>query len=106
MKLAKAIAAVEGYMLRHAPSGTTPKIYAYNETEGKTKHRKWAGVMVAEVDFVDSSGGCSFMQVAVPWGIAVCGQVERCLLAIMENWSEEERSEEFERLSWCLKGER
>lgn len=99
---ASAVASVEGYLLRHAPIGLTPKIYTYRTL---AKHAtKWtpAGCMVAEVSFTNERGGVSFMQVDVPWGIAVCGQAERCILAFTEKWPKEELNEELERLSYCF----
>ena|SRR5579864_1736438 len=103
-KFREAVASVEGYLLRHAPKGMTPTIYTYQELtrQQKAPRRPWAGVMVSEVSFHSDLAGCSFMQVDVPWGIAVCGQTERCILAFIENWPEEEKQEELDRLSYCF----
>jgi hypothetical protein len=95
-RLEKAVAAVEGYLLRYAPEGMTPKIYIYNDAK---MLRKWAGVMVAEVSFSSALGVASFMRVDVPWGIAVCGQTERAILAFIEEWPDEDKQEELDRLA-------
>lgn len=50
--------------------------------------RPWTGVRVSEVDISCSTGGGSYMQVDMPWGVAFCGQVERCILALVECWNE------------------
>jgi hypothetical protein len=55
--------------------------------EGNLLKRPWTGVRVAEVDCHNKSGGGSYMQVDMPWGVAMCGQVERCILALVENWN-------------------
>jgi hypothetical protein len=99
-KFTEAVTAVEGYLLRHAPKGMTPKIYTYRELDAR--QRPFAGCIVAEVAFDNDRGGCSFMQVDVPWGIAVCGQTERCILAFVEDWPKDELDEELQRLSYCF----
>ena len=64
-------------------------IFDYHDRkEDGIEKRPWAGVRVAEVSFhVPGRGGGSYMQVDAPWGIAVCGQVERCILALVEGWN-------------------
>lgn len=42
--------------------------------------------LVAEVDWHNKRGGASYMQVDLPLGLAVCAQVERWLVALMEGW--------------------
>lgn len=98
-KIEQAKLAVEGHLLRHAPTGLSPKIYTYNDEVNK---RPLAGCIVSEVSFISNSGGCSYMQVDLPWGLAVCAQVERCILAIAEGWEKEEIDEEFARLDLCF----
>lgn len=71
--------------------GVECRIYDYHDgNAGGLKKRPWTGVRVAEVSFhIPGRGGGSYMQVDAPWGIAVCGQVERCILALIENWNED-----------------
>ncbi len=77
--------------------GYTAKVYDYfdgdaeNGTQSLTD-RPFCGVRVSEVDFSNSRGGGSYMQTEAPWGIAVCGQVERCILALIEGWNDETNS--------------
>ena len=64
-------------------------VYDYHDGDpAKLKDRPWAGVRVSEVDVSCPTGGGSYMQVDMPWGVAVCGQVERCILALVEGWNQ------------------
>jgi hypothetical protein len=73
-------------------------IYDYHDRDGNNlKKRPWTGVRVAEVDFHNEAGGTSFMQTIQPWGIAVCGQVERCILALVEGWNSDAK--------WVVEGD-
>lgn len=105
----QAIVQVEHFLQQFAPKGTTPKIYDYfgGESAEREQH-PWCGVRVAEVSFVSNRSGCAFMQTDLPHGLAVCAQVERCILAILEGWDMTEGGdghEEFWRLSTLFKGE-
>jgi hypothetical protein len=90
--------------------GLRVTIYDYFDRRAASlQQRPWCGVHVAEVDFHNESGGSSYMQVDAPWGIAVCAQVERCILALVEAWNQHlehtgsyETDEEFERLRFLL----
>jgi len=80
----------------------------YDGSAAELTRRPWCGIRVAEVSFHDERGGGSYMQVDAPWGIAVCGQVERCILALIEAWNDSaapsfETDEEFERLRDLLR---
>jgi hypothetical protein len=69
-------------------NGVQCSIYDYHDGNADNlKKRPWTGVRVAEVSFHTKGGGSSFMQVDMPWGVAVCGQVERCILALVEGWN-------------------
>lgn len=60
--------------------------------------------LVAEVDFHNEVGGSCYMQVDYPHGIAICGQVERWIVALMGDWCDADEivREERRRLSWFL----
>jgi hypothetical protein len=81
-------------------------IYDYFDRQASLlSKRPWCGVRVAEVDFHTKDAGGSYMQVDAPIGLAICAQVERCILALIEGWNEEEprtggyeTDEEFDRL--------
>lgn len=69
------------------------------------QERPWCGVRVVEVDFHNEYAGGTYTQVEAPFGIAICGQAERCILALIEGWNAKseqsgnyETDEEFERL--------
>lgn len=69
--------------------GKQVSIVDYADGDGaKLSTRPYAGVRVAEVDFfIPKRGGGTYMQGEVPWGLAVCAQVERCILALVEGWN-------------------
>lgn len=74
--------------------GYTAKVYDYFDGDAESgsqslAERPFCGVRVSEVDFSNKRGGGSYMQTEPPWGIAVCGQVERCILALIEGWNRE-----------------
>ena len=104
MTFKDAVLAVEGHLLKYAPAGLSPKVYTYNELDKRRKSHKrpWAGVLVAEVSFFNEQCGCSYMQVDFPYGMAVCAQTERAILAFIEEWPKDELDEELSRLSFCL----
>lgn len=65
------------------------KIYDYyNGRAGHLKDRPWTGVRVTEVSISNGTSGGSYMQVDLPWGLAYCAQVERCILALVEGWNQ------------------
>lgn len=108
MGYAEAVAYVENFLGEIALSdearadGYVCTIYDYFDGEpAKLAGRPWVGIRVAEVAFHKPRSGASYMQVDVPWGIAVCAQVERCLLALIEGW-DNETAEEFERLAFLF----
>lgn len=78
------------------------------------KRLRSIGLRVAEVSFWKPApgstperplgGGCSYMQVDVPWGAAVCLLTERLILAYAEGWTAEEIAEEGERLVYGMLG--
>jgi hypothetical protein len=86
--------------------GVVVSIIDYFDRECSARHeRPWCGVRVVEVDFHTKNAGASYVQVEAPIGLAVCAQVERCLLALIEGWNAEteqsanhETDEEFDRL--------
>jgi hypothetical protein len=108
----EAIAKVKEKLLEYAkvPAGYQCSIYDYalnfstkqRDLEQHAKDHPYCGIRVAEVSFSNASGGCSYMQVDVPWGIAVCAQTERVLLALVEGWDEDEIEEEYWRLEQCF----
>jgi hypothetical protein len=117
LRYAQAIAHVERWLEaeiltsdQRKRDGLRVTIYDYFDRRGASRRqRPWCGVRVAEVDFHHEHGGASFMQVDSPWGIAVCGQVERCILALIEAWNRDvgqtgsyETDEEFERLRYLF----
>jgi hypothetical protein len=74
--------------------GWTAKIEDYLDGDkAALAGRPWVGIRVSEVDVNGPTehgyAGSAWMQVEAPWGIAMCGLVERCLLALVEGWSEE-----------------
>ncbi len=100
-----------------AARGFTWKIYDYyDRDEQGLAERPWVGVRVSEVSIASPAGGASYMQVDQPWGIAICAQVERCILALVEGWNRDaeyvpedggymplaDTDEEFWRLSGLL----
>jgi hypothetical protein len=104
--ITQAIAEVEQFLRQYAPPGMAAKVYPYTENEDEHRQRPWCGVLVAEVSFFGDRSGCSFMQVDLPHGLAMCAQVERCLLAVLEDWDADggtDGQEEFERLAYLLK---
>lgn len=65
-------------------------VYDYLDRDpAKLIERPWLGVRVSEVDISYSNGGSSYMQTDMPWGVAFCGQVERCIIALIECWNED-----------------
>src|SRR4051812_8823643 len=114
---ADAIKYVENWLTLHQLSqvdrdkGFSWRVYDYHDGSAvKASGRPWTGVRVSEVGYSNKSGGGSYMQVDMPWGIAVCGQVERCILALVEGWNKDshvdsqgeeygETDDEFWRLS-------
>lgn len=111
LSYADAIGHVEGFLLTALAAEFSPnvevKVYDYFDgDETKLAKRPWVGVRISEVSFhVRGVGGSSYMQVDQPWGIAFCGQVERCILALIENWNasgQEETDQEFERLQFLI----
>lgn len=74
--------------------------------------RPWLGVRISEVSITYSNGGVTYSQTDMPWGIAFCGQIERCIIALIECWNEGasadgpnygETDEEFWRLDHLIK---
>ncbi len=83
----------------------------YDRDPAKRKKRKWVGVRVSEIDCSTRNAGAALMQVDMPWGIAFCGQVERCIIALIECWNDGasadgpnygETDEEFWRLGYLF----
>lgn len=75
------------------------------------KKRPWVGVRVSEVSIVtrpaEGGGlwGSSYMQSDFPFGMAFCAEVEKCIIALIEDWNDgaqQETDEEFERLKWII----
>lgn len=117
MEYTEALTYVETWLTRHHLSdedraqGYAWKIHDYldRNPQGLAK-RPWVGVRVAEVSVSCPTGGGSYMQVDAPWGIAICAQVERCILALIEGWNRDaehgymdETDEEFWRLSSIIR---
>ncbi len=108
MEYQKAIEAVEAKLLALAkmPPGYAAKIYDYaldfsskeRDLDKHSKERPYCGIRVAEVSFHNDRGGSSYMQVDVPYGLLTCAAVERILLALVEDWEDEEIEEEWWRL--------
>lgn len=106
MPYADAIAYVEKFFFDHALTdefralcGAKATIYDYFDRDpDKLAARPWVGVRVSEVAFSysqpDRAGGASYMQADQPWGVAFCGQVERCILALVEGWNQHEHESE------------
>lgn len=65
------------------------RIYDYygGSAEG-LKSRPWTGARVSEVSVAGPRGGGSYMQIDLPWSLAFCAQVERCILALVEGWNQ------------------
>ena len=112
MEYLEAIAKVEAKLLEYAKAvGYQAHIYDYtysptgkaHDIQQSIKERPYCGIRVSEVSFSKANGGCSFMQVDVPHGLAVCAATERVLLALVEEWEEEEIEDEFWRLQELLK---
>jgi hypothetical protein len=115
---AKAIGYVENWLNEnHLTDEARERSFAwhiydyYDRTPAKRKERKWVGVRVAEIDCSCPNAGASYMQTDMPWGIAFCGQVERCIIALIECWNDGasadgpnygETDEEFWRLNNLL----
>lgn len=114
-----ALAYVEDWLTENALSdedraiGFACKVHDYHDgDENSLIERPWTGVRIAEVDFTNGTSGATYMQVDQPWGIAYCGQVERCVLALVENWNRNpttsdgeeygETDEEFGRLALLI----
>lgn len=82
------------------------------EARGKMHVLLWgltdAGPRVAEVGWTsdDRRSGWTFMQGDVPWGLAVCAQVERVLITEMYLEDSDETENEVGRLLWLLNQER
>lgn len=73
----------------HAEAGYTWRIWDYHgRDETRLSDRPWVGVRVAEVSMSDGRSGAAYMQSDLPWGLAVCAQVERCILALIEGWNQ------------------
>jgi hypothetical protein len=118
MAYSKAIEHVERWLTENhltqedRDNGFSWTVHDYLDRTGAgLEKRPWIGVRVAEVSVANSCGGASYMQSDGPWGIAFCGQVERCLIALIEGWnrgaSEDgpnygETDEEFWRLNHLL----
>lgn len=103
-KFSEAIKHVESFILTatNSKSDTKCSVYTYQNDERK---REWAGVLVDEVSVYNERGGYSWMQSDLPHGLAVCAQVERCLLALIEDWGfgvDEDGAEEFDKLKSLL----
>ena len=115
MKYLRAIEEVETWLLKETVpkidrARTRVKIWDYfdGDVEKGSKDRPLCGVRVAEVSYMremPSGGmaGASYMQGDMPWGVAFCGQVERCILSLVENWPEAEQTDEFDRLLYLVK---
>jgi hypothetical protein len=105
-----AIKRTEQFLVYLANPGVVATIYDWLEgdrNEISLKKRPFVGVRVAEVCFSSGRGASTFMQSDMPWGIAVCGQAERCILSLIEDWDEEmpgEINSEFERLAFLING--
>src|ERR1700757_1183717 len=85
MPYVEAIPYVEKFLAETVklPDGWVCNIYDYFDGDADVgphslNDRPYVGVRVAEVSFHTTNGGSSYMQTDIPWGIAFCGQVERC----------------------------
>ena len=76
----------------------TCTVYLYVDKVSNRKRRPWVGVRVAEISFYNASGGASFMQVDIPYGLLLCAAVERYILALVDGWEDIEIEEELWRL--------
>jgi hypothetical protein len=93
MDKADAVARVQDFLNKYAPKEMKSTIYLWGDDSTR----------VAEVSFSNDKAGCAYMQADLPWGLAVCAQTERCLVAVMDVWTDEgEVEEEFQRLGWLL----
>lgn len=79
---------------REIPPGWTVELVQWNVES----------VRIAEVSYAspDNKAGASFMQSDLPWGLAVCAQAERCVLARMYDWSADEIANEDGTLHWLV----
>ena len=102
-----AIRKVERHLLKNFGTGFT-QVKIYDWANGDIKNVKPSvGPRVSEVSFsswnVDGTGhGCSFMA-CDPDGLAVCAQVERYIVALINSWRPEEIAEELDRLNFLLR---
>jgi hypothetical protein len=93
MNINAATSKVETFLNRFAPQGMKSKVHRWGDSTP----------LVSEVSFSDNRAGCAYMQSDLPWGLAVCAQVERCVVAVSEGWeNEDDGKEEFQRLEWLL----
>ncbi len=96
MEYTEALVYVEAWLTKHhltdeqRAEGYSWKIYDYlNRNPRGLAERPWVGVRVSEVAVSNNTSGGCYMQVDAPWGIAICGQIERCVLALIENWNQD-----------------
>ena len=85
MSTTKAIKKVQMHLASHALNGAEVSIYFWHDQIPEISKRPLAGIRVAEVSFSVGLSGASFMQ-SDPDGLAVCAQVERCIIAYAEGW--------------------
>jgi hypothetical protein len=105
IKYDEAVAKVEEFLQQFCKGDLKAKVYDYLGRGDTLKERPFVGVRVAEVSFFNDRGGCSFMQSDVPEGLAMCAQVERCILATIEDWDADgngDGEEECERLRYLM----
>lgn len=98
---------VEKFILEHLSNRTNEQVKIY--TWDSKRNTKLIGIRVAEVSVVQvrSKGGLSgysWMQVDLPYGLAVCAQAERLMLAYLEKWPDDELAEEEWRMAFAMKG--
>ncbi len=91
MTYTNAIAQVEKFLTKYADKDTSVRIYKWPDST--------VGIRVAEVSFFTDNAGASYMQSDLPYGLAVCAQVERYIIALVEETDEEE---ELSRLAYLL----
>lgn len=94
-----ALSRVTQYIQQHpaTPPGFTVSITTWDLPD--------AGLRVAEVDWVsaDRRAGATFMQRDLPFGLAVCAQVERCVITVaLLGDDEDEVESEFASLNFLL----